>query len=57
MIEKIKCPYCGHEQAVQADKNAVCRGLWMRCKARHCGKVFEIHIPPKRGESHDAVRL
>lgn len=56
-MEKIKCPYCGHEQSIQAEKNAVCRGLWVRCKARHCGQVFEILIPPKRGENHDTVRL
>ena len=47
-MEKIKCPYCGHEQSIQAEKNAACRVLWVRCKARHCGQVFEIILPENK---------
>lgn len=46
-IEKVKCPYCGHEQSIFIDKNAVCKGVWLKCKGRQCGKEFEIVIKPK----------
>ncbi len=42
--EKIKCPFCGYKMPIERDKNAVCRGLHVRCKARNCGKEFEIKI-------------
>lgn len=44
-MKKIKCPYCGHEQSVQREQGAVCRGVWMKCKGRHCGREFEIRLP------------
>lgn len=44
---KVKCPYCGHEQSIQKSPDAVCRGLWIRCKARQCKKIFEIKIEEK----------
>lgn len=48
-IEKIKkkkvlCPYCGHEQKEQYVPDAKCRGVYIRCRARHCGKIFELKI-------------
>lgn len=42
--EKIKCPYCGYIMPIERDRDAVCRGLHVRCKARNCGKEFEIKI-------------
>nr|DAS18932.1 MAG TPA: hypothetical protein [Caudoviricetes sp.] len=27
-----------------ADKTAVCKGVWVRCKGRNCKKIFEIKI-------------
>ena len=42
--KKVKCRYCGHEQNVQYVPDAVCRGVYIKCRARHCGKVFEIRI-------------
>lgn len=42
--EKVRCTYCGHKQNVFYDKTASCKGLYMRCKARHCGRIFEVKI-------------
>ncbi|MFQ8684819.1 MAG: hypothetical protein ACLR99_13900 [Acutalibacteraceae bacterium] len=47
-MEKVKCPFCGHEQSVFCSSNAQCRGLWVKCKARHCGKIFEIKLPEEK---------
>lgn len=41
---KVKCPYCGHEQKVQFTPDAICRGVFIKCQARHCKKEFEIRI-------------
>ena len=40
--KKIKCPYCGHEQKIQYAPDAKCRGVFIKCQARHCKKIFEI---------------
>ena len=37
-------PYCGHTTNVTYDNRAECKGIYVRCKARHCKKVFEIKI-------------
>lgn len=42
--EKIKCPYCGYKMPIEREKNAVCKGLYVQCKARNCKKIFEIRI-------------
>ena len=44
MMVQIICPYCGYKMPILADKAAVCRGVWVRCKGRKCGKEFEIKI-------------
>lgn len=42
---KVKCPICGHEQNIFYDKkDASCKGVFLRCKARHCKEVFELKI-------------
>lgn len=41
---KIKCPHCGYIMPIERDKNAVCKGLHVQCKARNCKKEFEIKI-------------
>ncbi len=41
---KIKCPHCGHEQKVMYTPDAECRGVFIKCQARHCKKEFEIKI-------------
>lgn len=42
--KKVVCPYCGHEQKVQYAPDAKCRGVFVKCQARHCKKEFEIKI-------------
>ena len=42
--EKVKCPFCGHEQKGQYTPDAKCRGVFIRCQGRHCKKEFEIKI-------------
>lgn len=44
---KIKCPYCGYEMPIQKTDTAVCRGVWVKCKGRGCGREFEIKIEVK----------
>ncbi len=41
---KILCPFCGHPTSVMADENAVCKGIYVKCKGAHCGIEFEIEI-------------
>ena len=42
--KKILCPNCGSSQNVFYDPDAVCKGIYLKCKARHCGRIFEIVI-------------
>ena len=42
--KKVRCPHCGHEQKVQYAPDAKCRGIFIKCQARHCKKEFEIKI-------------
>ena len=44
---KLRCPHCGYEMPILRDQDSVCRGLWVRCKGRGCGRIFEIKIPPE----------
>lgn len=44
---KVKCPYCGYEMPLTCSREAVCQGLFVRCKGRGCRKLFEIRIPAK----------
>lgn len=43
-MDKIKCPYCGYEMPLQASKDAVCRGIFARCKGRGCKRIFEVKV-------------
>lgn len=47
MERKVKCPYCGYEMPVTYGDNAVCKGVFLRCKGRNCRKVFEVKINVK----------
>lgn len=42
--KKIRCPYCGYLMPLKVTENAVCKGVWVRCKGRNCKKEFEIKI-------------
>lgn len=41
---KVRCPYCGYEMPIFVKSPAVCRGLFTKCKGRHCKKEFEIKV-------------
>ena len=42
--KKIKCPACGYEMPIFRTPEARCKGVFVKCKGRQCGKVFEIKI-------------
>lgn len=42
--KKVTCPFCANEQKVQYAPDAKCRGVFIKCQARHCKKIFEIRI-------------
>ena len=42
--KKIVCPNCGYKMPIEHDVNANCKGIWVKCKGRNCGKTFEIKI-------------
>ena len=46
-MQKIKCPYCGYVMPLTRTKSAVCRGLFIKCKGRRCGRIVEIKIPER----------
>ena len=48
--EKITCPYCGYAMPIYRTESALSRGIYVRCKARHCRRIFEVKIEPKRPE-------
>ena len=41
-IEKVTCPYCGATVNILYTPTAQCCGVWVRCKARHCRREFEV---------------
>lgn len=36
--------YCGHNVNVFKSKDAACRGIFLKCKNKECGKIFELKI-------------
>lgn len=47
-MEHIKCPFCGYEMPIKYDKDkAKAKGIFVKCKGRHCKKKFEIKINVK----------
>lgn len=46
---KVLCPHCGYRMPIFYDPDqAKCQGLYVKCKGRNCGKVFEIKIKPDK---------
>lgn len=39
---KVRCPWCGHPINVFYQEDAVCRGVFFRCKNKACRKDFEL---------------
>ena len=44
-MDKVTCPYCGYKMPIHKTPEAVCRGLWVKCKGRGCGREFEVVLP------------
>lgn len=43
-IKMIQCPYCGYKMPIKIAPYALCKGVFVRCKGKHCKKEFEIII-------------
>lgn len=41
-LDKVACPHCGYKMPIFLGPSAVSYDVWVRCKGRNCGKVFEI---------------
>jgi hypothetical protein len=39
-----RCPHCGQKIFQYDPGTAICKGVWMKCKGRDCGKIFEVII-------------
>ena len=46
-VNKVKCPFCGYTMPVTYSSNAVCSGIYVKCKGKNCKKLFEIKIDRK----------
>ena len=46
-MEKIRCPFCNYEMPIFYDKEALAKGIFVKCKGRKCKKEFEIKINVK----------
>lgn len=44
MKNKIQCPYCNYEMPITFSKDAICKGVFIKCKGRNCKKIFEAKI-------------
>ena len=43
-VKKIICPYCVHPTPLTYRPDAHCAGVLIRCKGRHCKRIFEIKL-------------
>lgn len=43
-MKKAACPYCGTPVNAFYKKNAVCKGVFFKCKNKDCRKQFELII-------------
>lgn len=52
--QKVVCPRCGYKMPIEYDPSgAVCHGVFIKCKGRTCGKIFEITIEKKQRKRSD----
>lgn len=49
-LKKVTCIYCGYKMPIFYDKTANCKGIYVKCKGRNCGKVFEIVIKKENSD-------
>lgn len=48
LTTRVTCPCCGYAMPIRYDEtDAVCQGVWVRCKGRNCKQEFEIKINTK----------
>lgn len=47
LSKKVICPFCGYKMPVFLGPSAVSYDVWIRCKGRNCGKLFEIKVETK----------
>ena len=40
--KKVRCPYCGHPVNANQAEDAVCKGIFFKCKNKECRKIFEL---------------
>lgn len=43
-MEKIKCPFCGYKMPILYNKEAISKGIFVKCKGRNCKKIFEVKL-------------
>ena len=46
--DRVVCPRCGYRMPIEVKPGAVAHGLFLRCKGRNCGKIFEIIISKEK---------
>ena len=43
-MKKVSCPYCGRPVNVFCRPDAVCRGVFLKCKGPDCLRQFELRL-------------
>lgn len=43
-MKKIRCPYCGYEMPIYKTDESIAKDIFVKCKGKHCKKIFEIKI-------------
>ena len=43
-IKRVICPYCGYVMPISYGSEAMCTGVYAKCKGKGCKKYFEIKI-------------
>ena len=46
--KKAVCPFCGHPVNVFYRPDAACQGVYLKCKNKICGRIFELRITPSQ---------
>ena len=43
-MKKVICPFCGYIMPITYNEEAICKGMFVKCKGKKCKKIFEIKI-------------
>ena len=46
-LKKVICPHCGYKMPIVLGPEAQARDLWVKCKGRGCGEIFEVKVKAK----------